>query len=65
MRKRCGFRPGYHNGARRLQVNCKKGISLPQLSLPAQAAKTKLLGDVTADGAVSVADGVLLARYVN
>ena len=44
---------------------CMMLSALPQLSLPAQAAKTKLLGDVTADGAVSVADGVLLARYVN
>ncbi len=38
--------------------------ALPQLSLPAAAAKTKLLGDVNADGGVTVSDGVLLSRYV-
>lgn len=38
--------------------------ALPQLTLPAHAAKTKLLGDVNSDSVVSIADSVLLARYV-
>lgn len=37
---------------------------LPQMAFPAAAAKAKTLGDVNADGAVNVSDGVALSRYV-
>ena len=37
---------------------------LPQMAFTAAAAKAKTLGDVNADGAVNVSDGVALSRYV-